>query len=220
MMVFRGFKSPLPETPYAPTWNFKVGSSVCDDIDNSSLSKFLLKKQREVMKLPLRYYDKGKLFDGYTGLGKRSVTSRSNVFNLLSWSHPEVTKLRNNILKKIIEYNNQWKVETPSELWIQCWYNVLSFNQKMEPHHHSSASDCYLSGHYNVQVGNTSTCYMSPVNVLNDPEVIDLENKDGEMSLFPSYIFHYTTPHYSFKPRITIAFDINLRQTQPNFIRL
>ena len=23
-----------------------------------------------------------------------------------------------------------------------------------------------------------------------------------------------------FKPRITIAFDINLRQTQPNFIRL
>ena len=85
---------------------------------------------------------------------------------------------------------------------------------------HSISSDCYLSGHFNVQVNDTSTCYMSPINQLNDPDVIDIKNKDGDMTLFPSYIFHYTTPHYSFKPRITIAFDLNLHQLHDNFIPL
>ena len=51
-------------------------------------------------------------------------------------------------------------------------------------------------------------------------DVIDIKNKDGDMTLFPSYIFHYTTPHYSFKPRITIAFDLNLHKLHDNFIRL
>ncbi len=85
---------------------------------------------------------------------------------------------------------------------------------------HSTTPHCYLSGHFNVQVNNTSTIYMSPINQLNDPEVIDIKNKNGDMTLFPSYIFHYTTPHYSFKPRITIAWDLNLRKLHDNFIQL
>ena len=50
-------------------------------------------------------------------------------------------------------------------------------------------ADCYLSGHLNVQVNDTSTVYMSPINQLNDPQVIDIKNKVGDMTLFPSYIF-------------------------------
>ena len=67
-----------------------------------------------------------------------------------------------------------------------------------------------MSGHFNVQVKDTSTCYMSPVNQLNDPEIIEMKNIPGEITFFPSYIFHYTTPHYSFNPRITIAMDIHV----------
>ena len=85
---------------------------------------------------------------------------------------------------------------------------------------HSISPNCYLSGHFNVQVNDTSTCYMSPINQLNDPDVIDIKNKNGDMTLFPSYIFHYTTPHYSFKPRITIAFDLSLYKKHDNFIPL
>ena len=116
-------------------------------------------------------------------------------------------------------YNNECGNKTP-QLWIQGWYNVLRFGQSIKPHGHSVTPDCYLSGHFNVQVNDTSTVYMSPINQLNDPEVINIKNILGKLTLFPSYIFHYTTPHYSFKPRITIAFDINSDKLNDNFLRL
>jgi hypothetical protein len=207
-MNFKRFSSDPPLTPYAPTWDFRVGTSLCEDIDTKSLSQFLLRKEREVKKLPIQFYEEEKIFDGYTGLGSNSTTSRSNQYNILTWDHPEIPKLKQNIIKNLIEYNSECGNNTPNQLRIQCWYNVLRFGQKIKPHMHSTRPFCYLSGHFNVQVKNTSTVYMSPINQLNDPDVIDIENQNGEMTIFPSYIFHYTTPHYSFKPRITIAFDV------------
>ena len=208
MMKLKGFRSLPPLTPYAPSWDFAIGTSICDDIDIKSFSKFLLRKEREVKKLPLSLHD-GKYTDGYTGLGKNSTTSRWKIFNLLTWDYPEVKKLKTNIIRNIIEYNTKCGNETPDELYGYCWYNVLRYRQKIKPHQHGSHPRTYLSGHFNVQVDNTSTCYLSPINQINDPLVIDIKNKAGELTLFPSYIFHYTTRHYSFKPRITIAFDIN-----------
>ena len=131
-----------------------------------------------------------------------------------------MAELKSNIAKSVIDYNNECGNKTPDVLWIQCWYNILRFGQKINPHMHSSSSNCYLSGHFNVQVNDTSTVYMSPINQLNDPEVINIKNKVGDMTLFPSYIFHRTTPHYSFKPRITIAFDLNLYKLHDNFLPL
>ena len=131
-----------------------------------------------------------------------------------------MNQIKQNIVKNLIEYNTTCGNKTPNELWIQCWYNVLRFGQKIKPHMHNTRSDSYLSGHFNVQVENTSTVYMSPINQLNDPEVINIKNNSGEMTIFPSYIFHYTTPHYSFKPRITIAFDISYYKHSNNWIKL
>ena len=220
-MKFKRFRSQPPISPYAPTWDFRVGTSKCDDIDVKSLSQFLLSKEREVKKLPVMKYGAGdEYFDGYTGLGTNSTTSKSCYYNILTWKHPEIKKLRYNIVKNLFKYNTECGNETPQELYAICWYNVLRFGQKINPHMHSTTPDCYLSGHFNVQVNDTSTCYMSPINQLNDPDVIDIKNKEGDMTLFPSYIFHYTTPHYSFKPRITIAFDLNLHKLHDNFILL
>ena len=213
-MEFKRFKSRPPISPYAPQWDFRVGSSMCEDIDTNSLFKFLLSKEREVKKLPIK-----KNYDGYTGLGSNSTTSRSHQYNILTWNHPEIKKLKSNIAKNIILYNNECGNDTP-QLWIQSWYNVLRFGQKIKPHHHSVDPDCYLSGHFNVQVNDTSTVYMSPINQLNDPDMIDIKNIPGKLSLFPSYIFHYTTPHYSLKPRVTIAFDVGLHPLSNNEIPL
>ena len=213
-MKFKRFVSEPPVSPYAPQWDFRVGNSMCEDIDTNSLSKFLLSKEKEIKKLPI-VSD----FDGYTGLGSNSTTSRSQQYNILSWNHPEIRKLKSNIAKNIILYNDECGNKTP-QLWIQCWYNVLRFGQSIKPHSHSVTPICYLSGHFNVQVNDTSTVYMSPINQLNDPEVIDIKNIPGKLTLFPSYIFHYTTPHYSFKPRITIAFDISPDKLDDNFLRL
>ena len=213
-MKFKRFRSRPPVSPYAPQWDFRVGNSMCEDIDTNSLSKFLLSKEKEIKKLPI-VSD----FDGYTGLGSNSTTSRAQQYNIFSWNHPEIRKLKSNIAKNIILYNDECGNKTP-QLWIQCWYNVLRFGQSIKPHSHSVTPICYLSGHFNVQVNNTSTVYMSPINQLNDPEVIDIKNIPGKLTLFPSYIFHYTTPHYSFKPRITIAFDISPDKLDDNFLRL
>ena len=218
-MKCRRFFSAPPVSPYAPQWDFKVGTSICEDIDTNSLSELLLLKEKEVKKLPTTVID-GAESDGYTGLGSKSTTAKFQSYNILTWDHPEIKKLKSNIAKSVIDYNNECGNKTPDVLWIQCWYNVLRFSQKIRPHHHSISPDCYLSGHFNVQVNNTSTVYMSPINQLNDPQVIDIKNKVGDMTLFPSYIFHYTTPHYSFKPRITIAFDLNLYKSYDNFIPL
>ena len=218
-MEFRHWKSLPPITPYAPTWDFKIGTSLCDDIDLNSLSSLLLSKEREIKKLPSSTGDGGKPTDGYTGVGIDSTTAKFKSYNLFTWDHPEINKLKSHILKSLFEYNSACGNETPVELYSYSWYNVLRFSQKITPHLHSIHPHCYLSGHFNVQVNKTSTCYLNPVNVINDPEVIEIKNKPGELTLFPSYVFHYTTRHYSFKPRITIAFDINPIQLA-NGIRL
>ena len=218
-MKFKRFVSEPPVSPYAPQWDFRVGTSLCEDIDTNSLSELLLLKEKEVKNLPTTVID-GAESDGYTGLGSKSTTAKFQSYNILTWDHPEIKKLKSNIAKSVIDYNNECGNKTPDVLWIQCWYNVLRFSQKIRPHHHSISPDCYLSGHFNVQVNNTSTVYMSPINQLNDPEVINIKNKVGDMTLFPSYIFHRTTPHYSFKPRITIAFDLNLYKLHDSFIQL
>jgi len=219
-MKFKGFCSRPPISPYAPQWDFRVGTSICKDIDTNSLSRFLLSKEKEVKKLPTSLGEDETSSDGYTGLGFRSTTAKFQSYNILTWDHPEIKKLKSNIAKSVIDFNDECGNKTPNILWIRCWYNVLRFGQKITPHHHSVDPDCYLSGHFNVQVNDTSTVYMSPINQLNDPEVIDIKNKVGDMTLFPSYIFHYTTPHYSFKPRITIAFDLNLYKLHDNFLPL
>ena len=219
-MEFNRFKSQPPVSPYAPQWDFRVGSSMCEDVDTDSLSKFLLSKEKEVKKLPISVGKGGVKSDGYTGLGLNTTTAKFQSYNILTWSHPEIKKLKSNIIRNIIDYNNKCGNKTPNVLWIQCWYNVLRFGQKIKPHHHSVSSDCYLSGHFNVQVNDTSTVYMSPINQLNNPDMINIKNIPGKLSLFPSYIFHYTTPHYALKPRITIAFDVKLHPLSNNEIPL
>ena len=219
-MKFRRFHSQPPVSPYAPMWDFRVGTSLCEDIDTNSLSEFLLSKEKEVKKLPTSVDRSGAETDGYTGLGSNSTTAKFQHYNILTWSHPEITKLRSNISKRLFKYNNECGVKTPNVIYIACWYNVLRFGQKIKPHHHSLDPDCYLSGHFNVQVNDTSTGYMSPVNQINDSNMVDIKNIPGELTLFPSHIFHYTTPHYSFKPRITIAFDLNLYKLHDNSLPL
>ena len=114
-MKFKRFVSDPPVSPYAPQWDFRVGNSMCEDIDTNSLSKFLLSKESESKKNSNRIMIR---FDGYTGLGSNSTTSRSLKYNIFSWNHPEIRKLKSNIAKNIILYNNECGNKTP-QLWIQ-----------------------------------------------------------------------------------------------------
>ena len=61
---------------------------------------------------------------------------------------------------------------------------------------------------------------MNPFDLVQDPDVIEEENSVGQLTIFPSYIPHYTTRHYSFKPRITIAMDIATDLREGNWVLL
>ena len=138
-MKFKRFCSEPPVSPYAPEWDFRVGSSLCEDIDTNSLSRFLLSKEKQVKKLPTSYDKDNHVIDGYTGLGSRSTTAKFQSYNILTWDHSEIKKLKSNIAKSVIDFNDECGNKTPNVLWIQCWYNVLRFGQKIRPHHHSVA---------------------------------------------------------------------------------
>ena len=218
MRIHHSYSVP-PQTPYCPSWDYSIGFKTLP-INVEKLSKSCLEKEREIKKLPIQY-DMGKVIDGHTGLGKNSTTSKFNVSpNVLGWDTPETNSLKKNIKSSIVEYNKQLGNTTPQYLWVKCWVNIMRFGEKIQPHMHSVQNSCYLSANFTVQCDNTSTCYMNYINSINDPETYEEKNQAGTLSIFPSCVPHYTTRHYSFKPRITIAMDIMTENRLGNWILL
>ena len=198
-------RSKDPLTPYAPTWDFKIGySTIPLRIDR--LVATCLEKEKEILKLPPSLDQYYKPQDGGTGLGYNSTTSRFARFNVFDWDTIETNLLKKYVRENVEQYNKDNGNETPQHLWVRCWVNIMRFGQKIKKHTHSTDSDCYLSSHFTVQCSNTATGYVNPLNRY----LMEEENKAGQISIFPSFIPHYTTRNLSFKPRITIAMDIVL----------
>ena len=105
-------------------------------------------------------------------MGKNSTTARFSEYNVLEWDTRETNILKKYVKINVKEYNKQLGNETPEDLWVRCWGNVLRWGQKINSHLHSVTPNCYLSAHFNVQVHSTSTCYIKPVNQINDPDII------------------------------------------------
>ena len=206
-MRIRRLSNSSPQTPYIPLWDFSFGYAAVP-LRTDKLALTCLENEKYIKKLPQGYSD------GYTGLGKNSTTARFAEYNVLEWDTPETNLLKKYAKIKVREYNKLLGNDTPDYLWARCWVNILRWGQKINAHMHTLKSESYLSAHFTVQADNTSTCYMNPINVLNDPEIISEENVPGVFSIFPSYVPHYTTRHYSFKPRITIAMDIYIENDE------
>lgn len=209
-MEFKTYTTHSPQTPYAPVCSFCMGKTKLS-INLDNLIKTCIQKEKSIKKIPLQYYESNsgkKIFDGYTNLGKNSTTSRSSLYNVLSWETPETNLLRNYIRECVEEYNNFMSNPTPKNMWIRCWVNIMRFGQKINPHVHNVKPTSYLSAHFTLQCEKTSTCYINPLNQINDPEIIMEKNFPGQFTLFPSFLPHYTTRHFSFTPRITMAMDI------------
>lgn len=218
-MKIINFKS-LPKNNYfAPEWNYFIAEDLISDINFDEFSKFLLEKKNEILKLD-NTIKINKISDGYTGLGKNSTTSRFDKYNVLFWENNEIKKLKINILNLHEKFLNFFKLNLPKELYIQCWLNIMKKGEKIKPHLHSVGSNCYLGGHVCIQVDNTSTYYINPINQINDPEIYKSENKTGKITLFQNNIPHFTDEHKNDAERITIAFDLSLVKFSDNYLKL
>ena len=218
-MKIINFKSPPKNNWFAPEWNYYVFESKLEKINFKKLSTYLLKKEKDLLKLP-NTIKQNKYSDGYTGLGKNSTTSRYDKYNVLKWDNKEI----NLIKKQIISFHNsilkKFNFQPVEALYAQCWVNIMRKGQSIKPHLHSVSPNCYFGGHICVQSEDTSTYYINPINQISDPETFKSKNEIGKITIFQNNMPHYTDTHVGNKERITIAFDLSLIKQSDNEIKL
>jgi hypothetical protein len=209
-MKIINFKSKPKNNFFSPEWNYFMAENFIKNVNFDNLSTFLLNQENKILNLPITK-NKNKVFDGSTGLGEKSTTSRSKEYNVLFWDNTEINLIKNNIL----EYHNLFlkflNLPLPNELYIQCWVNIMRKGEQIKPHIHGVHPDTYLGGHICVQVQDTSTFYINPINQIQEPEIYSSKNEIGKITLFQNNIPHYTDMHNSEKERITLAFDLRVK---------
>ena len=188
-------------------WHFEYNLK---NIDFEKLNLFLLEFEKELLK-------KEPLNDGGTGL-LNGVTSRYQYYNLLKQDHNEIRKLEEQIKIVLKTFLNFKKIYL-KKIYILCWFNVLRKNEKVEIHRHISINgihSSFISGHINTTLNNTSTFYTD----LSEQTNIEVPNELGKLTLFPSYIPHYTNKNLMDNERISIAFDVysELDHCDPDYL--
>jgi hypothetical protein len=215
------FKSLPKNNFFAPEWSYYICESITKNINCKSLAKFLLKQEKEILKLePTLNDSKTSYADGYTGLGFNSVTSRFGRFNVFNFKNKHISNLKKQIIETHKHFLKSLNVSLPKELYIQCWYNVMRKGEKINAHIHSYDPDCYLGGHFCVQANETSTYYINPVNQIHNSETYKSKNKEGTLTLFQNCVPHYTDRNESNSERITIAFDLSYHKLKNHYIKL
>lgn len=196
-------ESITPLTEFAPTWNIPIGVRKFNNIECiQSIKNFLLKKELDIIgKIP---YD----YDGYTNLNENSVTGRFSHYNLFNFCKecPELTPLFNFFVETYLMFINLEELK-PRESEIVCWFNALRKGEKVHEHNHGAGYDVYLSGNFILEDHATSTHYKCPY----DKDVkISIPNLQGILTIFPSFVYHYSDRYEEDKVRHSIAFDIRI----------
>ena len=169
------------------------------------LASFILKKEKNIINKTKKEFEKinktgGQ--DGGTGLGVNSLTSRSPLYNLVEFKE---TKYLKKIIKNAhLDFMKELNLTHEDNLYIQCWANVMRKGDKIKKHFHSINNYDYLSGHICIQTTDTNTYYLEPYH----KEKFILKNNFGNITLFPSWVEHFTDQVLDNKERITIAFDL------------
>ena len=169
------------------------------DINCKFFADLILKKESNILKKYSATTIRGdKNFDGYTGLGVNSLTSRASHYNLLDW---EESKDLIYCIKKA--YMTFTKNKEP--IYIHCWANVMRAGEQIEEHTHGTYPYTFdhLSGHLGIRVDGTTKTYYR----IKD-KILEEVNKEGLITFFSSVYTHWTNQYNGNSTRITIAFDI------------
>jgi len=200
-------------TPFAPTWNYFLMEAE-DSIDQKTIDEFkifILDSEKKIInKFEQNYSSYNKeyniTFDGDTGLGPESLTSRSPFYNLFAIENACIQEIKKSVYEKYIRYLEIINVPR-RKVWIQSWANVMRYGEAISEHIHSSHENTWLGGHVAISCDGTSTFYRAPVRLTED-QIYESKNVPGKLTLFPDCIPHWTNEHSGNSERISIAFDI------------
>lgn len=192
-----------PLTEFSPTWNIPIGVKKFDNDDViNDIRNFLITKEKDIIhSIP---YD----YDGTTGLNPNSVTGRFACYNLLKFQEecPGLKTLFEFFQKSYLEYIFTEDL-TPRDTDIVCWFNALRKGERVHEHNHGSGNDVYLSGNFILDNHDTKTHYKCPF----DRDIItSIPNLKGILTIFPSFVYHYSDMYNDNGIRHSIAFDIRI----------
>ena len=127
-------------------------------------------------------------------------SQRTNMFTRFNLFKLDDTKFLGEFVKREVQLftGDDW------DLWGRCWANVMRKGEAFPPHAHCTPTTGYLSGNVCVQTNETSTYYLTPY----FEEIYESVNKDGNITLFPSWLKHYTVAPSNDIERITLGFDL------------
>tara|TARA_B100000131_G_C17892057_1_gene522737 strand:+ start:66 stop:731 length:666 start_codon:yes stop_codon:yes gene_type:complete len=203
-------------SPFAPSWNYFIGQKIVSSIDCNRLKNYLLKKESEILDI------KHNLDDGGTGLGNDSTVSRYKHYNVFLWDQLDINILYQEIVMMYNNYHRHTIGQPIPNVDLNGWLNIMKRGDRVQNHNHDLRSKSYLSGNFIVSCNNTKTVYNNPYQqYIKENELLEWvekgyedntfyasKNTDGMLTLFPSYIPHFTTEHRFDTHRITIAFDL------------
>lgn len=192
------WKSETPKNKFAPDWNIPFYSDVVfDSMTIEEIKNIILEKESSIIE-----YFSDTVNDGGTGLGPNSLTSKFSKFNIFKWDYPWVLEMKKTIISGLKTLEGSDTLD--NRVYAQCWANVMRKGQKIQPHWHSSFEHSYLGAHITIAAEDTKTYYENPYNKFN---IKAFDNVPGSLTIFPSYLIHWTDVYYGDKERITLAMD-------------
>lgn len=126
--------------------------------------------------------------------------------NIFSWGGSTIEELKTSILFNYLRFMDELKFAPENNLWIRGWPVVLKETEGIGLHSHSYHENTYLSGNIMVSENATTTDYAIP-HLSTYYGFYKVENIQGRMTLFPSWVQHKVDPIVDSK-RISIGFDI------------
>lgn len=192
------------KNPFNPQYSYFMAEDTLYLTERDLFIEYLLNKEKEILKK----YSPG--IDGYTNLGSNSLTSRFIHYNLLNFT--ETAFLKQYIKDVHDRFLKLLKLEPEKNYYVQCWFNVMRKGEQIQKHQHARSNNYYLSGHICVNVEKTNTYYESPYY----KEPFASLNEPGKVTLFPSWLPHWTDKVENNFERITIAFDIRTEEAYNN----
>ena len=184
---------------FAPEWevNF-LTSNISNLIDLKEIRSYLINEEENI----LRKYPP-KLMPGVNN--SSTLTSRYMEYNL--FDHAKnitcIQNLRSLILEAFYKLIKESGDDNYYDPYVYCWYTITRPGEIIEPHRHDNFEMSFLSGNLIIDCENSETVYEMPY----QQDLHYVKNRNGEMTLFPSHLLHWTTPHVGKNKRVSIAFD-------------